>query len=112
MARVNYPELKLIRYHCKAKTGLVKNRCNEKTGLSTKIVRFFQDDTLQNDCEENKCHIHIGEQWSNFSQLWRIPGRVNGHEISGNNIINAVHFAGIQAVKKMVLNNYLHYSAR
>ena len=46
MARVNYPELKLIRYHCKAKTGLVKNRCNEKTGLSTKIVRFFQDDTV------------------------------------------------------------------
>jgi len=42
---INYYELELIGYHCKTKTGLDKNRCKEKTGLSTKIVRFFQDDT-------------------------------------------------------------------
>ncbi len=45
---------------CKVALGLRPKQCKPESGLSSKIVRFFQDGTNA-DCPLGSCHYALGE---------------------------------------------------
>ena len=83
--------------------GLIILATNMKNNIDEAFLRRFNDlvkFTLPNEDERKEIWEKSFPDQADYGD---IPNQVKRHEISGGNIINAIHFAGIQAVKKMTV---------
>lgn len=80
--------------------GLVILATNMKNNIDDAFIRRFNDIvkfTIPNEEERNEIWEKSFPENANYDD---IPNQVKKYKLTGGNIINAVHFAGIQAVKR------------
>ena len=80
--------------------GLVILTTNTRKSIDEAFVRRFNDIvkfTVPNEVERKEIWQQSFPQESDFDD---IPNKVKKYELTGGNIINVIHFASIQAVKK------------
>ena len=80
--------------------GLVILSTNMKNNIDEAFIRRFNDIvkfTIPNEDERKEIWQKSFPEQSDFNN---IPEQVKKYELTGGNIINVIHFAGIQAVEK------------
>jgi AAA+ superfamily predicted ATPase len=80
--------------------GLVILATNMKSNIDDAFIRRFNDlvkFTIPNEDERKEIWEKSFPEKADFDE---IPNQVKKYELTGGNIINIVHFAGIQAVKR------------
>jgi SpoVK/Ycf46/Vps4 family AAA+-type ATPase len=80
--------------------GLVILATNMKSNIDDAFIRRFNDIvkfSMPNEEERKKIWEKSFPANADYNEL---PDKIKKYELSGGNIINAIHFAGIQAVKK------------
>jgi SpoVK/Ycf46/Vps4 family AAA+-type ATPase len=80
--------------------GLVILATNMKNNIDEAFIRRFNDIVKFSIPNEEERKEIWQKSFPKNSDFGDIPERVKKHELTGGNIINAIHFAGIQAVKK------------
>jgi SpoVK/Ycf46/Vps4 family AAA+-type ATPase len=80
--------------------GLVILATNMKSNIDDAFIRRFNDIvkfTIPKEEERKEIWEKSFPQRADYDE---IPNQVKKYELTGGNIINAIHFAGIQAVKR------------
>lgn len=85
--------------------GLIILATNMRNNIDEAFIRRFNDIvkfSMPNEEERKEIWEKSFPQNSDFDD---IPAKVMKYELTGGNIINAIHYAGIQAVKKHGIND-------
>jgi SpoVK/Ycf46/Vps4 family AAA+-type ATPase len=93
--------------------GLVILATNMKSNIDDAFIRRFNDIVKFTIPKEEERKEIWEKSFPENADFHGIPNQVKKYEITGGNIINAIHFAGIQAVKRRSesMKNYSHEDA-
>lgn len=80
--------------------GLVILATNMKNNIDDAFIRRFNDIVKFNIPNEEERKEIWEKSFPENSDYGNIPDRVKKYELTGGNIINIIHYAGLQAVKK------------
>jgi hypothetical protein len=84
--------------------GLVILATNMKNNIDDAFIRRFNDIVKFSIPNEEERKEIWEKSFPEHADYGDIPNQVKKYEISGGNIINTIHFAGIQAVKRNTLS--------
>ncbi len=93
-------EVSYLLQHIADYNGLVILATNMKRNIDNAFIRRFNDIvkfTMPNEKERKEIWEKSFPKNADFDNL---PNQVKKYELTGGNIINVIHFAGIQAVKR------------
>ena len=93
--------------------GLVILATNMKSNIDDAFIRRFNDIVKFTIPKEEERKEIWEKSFPENADFNGIPNQVKKYEVTGGNIINAIHFAGIQAVKRRSesMKNYSHEDA-
>ena len=93
--------------------GLVILATNMKSNIDDAFIRRFNDIVKFTIPKEEERKEIWEKSFPENADFHGIPNQVKKYEVTGGNIINAIHFAGIQAVKRRSesMKNYSHEDA-
>ena len=80
--------------------GLVILATNMKNNIDDAFIRRFNDIVKFSIPNEEERKGIWEKSFPENSEYGEIPNQVKRYEISGGNIINTIHYAGIQAVRR------------